>query len=316
MDKIFIIFFLVISKLSIAQNLVPNSSFEDTVYCPDGTNDSQALAIWFNPTNATPDYYNVCANNGGGVPANDWGYQEAEDGDAYIGIVTYGYVSTLSNYREYFEIELTNPLVQGVNYYWCMSISRLDSTDLASNNIGISLTETAILYTSSQSVLPTIVNDNYPLIVEDDVNWTKIGGSFVANGGEKFLTIGNFYSNDSTDFLIVNTNTLNGEAAYYYIDDVYLGMTPCIEAEVEMPNVFTPNNDGVNDIFTFKSLEGVNNYTISILNRWGNWVYIGENQFQWNGTDLQGDTVSEGTYFYILEYNEKERKTGFVQVIR
>ena len=68
------------------QNLVPNPSFEDTMHCPNGTNDPGAVSLWYNPSGASPDYYNVCSTNGGGVPWNDWGYQYAQEGHAYIGL--------------------------------------------------------------------------------------------------------------------------------------------------------------------------------------------------------------------------------------
>jgi len=57
-------------------------------------------------------------------------------------------------------------------------------------------------------------------ILNDTKGWTEIQGEFVAEGGERFLTIGNFYSfNKSNVVSTTNTNTpLQG--AYYYIDDV------------------------------------------------------------------------------------------------
>lgn len=294
---------------------MPNPSFEDTIYCPNGINDLQAQASWFNPTLATPDYYNACASNGSGVPANDFGYQEAQDGNGYSGIVTYGQTPTTTNYREYLEVELLEQLVAGKTYYWCIHVSLLDSADYASNNIGISLTNSQLSNFSSEEMLNSSIYWNSTEIIIDNTHWTKLSGSFIANGGEKFLTIGNFYTQFNTSFQQVNSFSLNGNAAYYYVDNVYLGLEACTEVILEVPNIFTPNNDGLNEIFTFKEVQGINNYSISIYNRWGNRVYFAENTFNWDGID-KNEPVTEGVYFYRIEYNKNESKSGFVQVIR
>lgn len=321
MNKPLLILFLIVESFAFSQNLVPNPSFEEYETCPTGTNDFQAVATWFNPTMATPDYYNVCASNGGGVPVNDWGYQEAQNGNGYIGIATYGAHPTVSNYREYVEVELSESLIIGQTYYWCMYVSLLDSTNLASNNIGISVTNTQLSNLTSEEMLISPVTWHSSDVITDNVNWTKLSGSFIANGGEKFLTIGNFYSEASTSSVQVLTNSLNGDLAYYYIDNVYLGSEPCSSnpqdsqiVVLEMPNVFTPNGDGINDTLTFVNFSGINKFFVSILNRWGNEVYRGENEMKWDGK-RHGELVSEGVYFYQVNYNN-ESKTGFVQVIR
>jgi gliding motility-associated-like protein len=64
-----------------------------------------------------------------------------------------------------------------------------------------------------------------------------------------------------------------------------------------IPNVFTPNGDGVNDRFEIKNLEFYKENEISIINRWGNTVYEKKDyQNLWDGTGLD-----EGTYFFVLK---------------
>lgn len=316
MNKLLVIFYVFFANILFAQNLVPNSSFEDTLSCPLGTNDPQALATWFNPTMATPDYYNSCANNGAGVPSNDWGYQFAQEGQAYIGLCIYGDHPIVSNYREYMEVQLLDSLISGLEYFWCMHVSLLDSTNYASNNIGISLTNNSIINSSSEEMLVTTITDNYDHILLDNKGWTQISGSFIANGGEKFLTIGNFYSDENTDFIEVMDSSINGDFSYYFIDNVYLGLQPCVDPDILVPNVFTPNNDNVNDVLTFAEINGVSNFSIRIVNRWGNTVYYGQNELFWDGTNSTGELVAEGIYFYVLEYNDDQIKKGFVQVVK
>ncbi len=70
---------------------------------------------------------------------------------------------------------------------------------------------------------------------------------------------------------------------------------------VDFPNAFTPNNDGVNDIF-------LKDYQLIITNRWGQTLYEGRDG--WDGK-YKGDKVSPGTYYYIVTLdNITDRKNA------
>lgn len=81
-----------------------------------------------------------------------------------------------------------------------------------------------------------------------------------------------------------------------------------ITNEVYIPNAFSPNKDGVNDIY----LEGMNLPTI-ILNRWGQTLY--EGIAGWDGT-FEGKEMTSGTYFYIVTLPNGETHKGPVTLIR
>lgn len=70
---------------------------------------------------------------------------------------------------------------------------------------------------------------------------------------------------------------------------------------VEVPNVFTPNGDNVNDIFEM-TVTNYSNIELTILNRWGNVVYSNSTNFPgnpgWNGKMRNGSKADDGTYFY------------------
>ncbi|MCW5919523.1 MAG: T9SS type A sorting domain-containing protein [Bacteroidetes bacterium] len=66
------------------------------------------------------------------------------------------------------------------------------------------------------SYVPQIINTNG--IIYDTLNWTQISGTFVAGGGEKFITIGNF--NDDANTVLDSNTYANQPAVYFYIDDV------------------------------------------------------------------------------------------------
>jgi len=84
-----------------------------------------------------------------------------------------------------------------------------------------------------------------------------------------------------------------------------------VEADfaVEIPNVFTPNNDQVNDVFKVRS-SGVKSLTIYIANRWGERVYEAEGlNAAWDGMSPDGKGAVDGTYFYIVKATGLNGKT-------
>jgi gliding motility-associated-like protein len=96
----------------------------------------------------------------------------------------------------------------------------------------------------------------------------------------------------------------------------------CNPKSVEIPNVFTPNADGINDVFTFKINGTLRDF--SVYNRWGveilNDKLEMKNVAQWNGRTTSGNECSEGVYFYTLEFidanGDAQKKNGYVSLIR
>lgn len=90
---------------------------------------------------------------------------------------------------------------------------------------------------------------------------------------------------------------------------------------LDVPNVFTPNNDGKNDFFQLIGFSGIKTLECVIFNRWGNTINTFDKaNFMWDGKDKSGNEVLEGTYFYkitaVTAANEEINKSGFVQLVR
>jgi gliding motility-associated-like protein len=84
-----------------------------------------------------------------------------------------------------------------------------------------------------------------------------------------------------------------------------------IISELEVPNVFTPNNDGKNDFLAFRNIEYFPNTALTVYNRWGNKIYSSSDYHN----DWNGGGHSDGVYYYILEGPQlKEPHYGFVQM--
>jgi len=83
--------------------------------------------------------------------------------------------------------------------------------------------------------------------------------------------------------------------------------------QYELPNVFSPNGDGLNDYFKPYPYKFIEDISLTIFNRWGNKVFSTNNKdVNWSGTDAQtGKLVTDGIYFYICTVNE-QRLEGIV----
>ncbi|MBK9535976.1 MAG: gliding motility-associated C-terminal domain-containing protein [Flavobacteriales bacterium] len=78
----------------------------------------------------------------------------------------------------------------------------------------------------------------------------------------------------------------------------------------DIPNVFSPNGDGVNDVFTFNTDAILGACTsMEVFNRWGQVVFQNTgNNIIWDGRSLAGETCVDGTYFYTIVIGSTELK--------
>ena len=111
-----------------------------------------------------------------------------------------------------------------------------------------------------------------------------------------------------------SANCSDTAIAYIVVED------PAKPLDAHIPNVFTPNGDGVNDFFTFDTSNAAD-LKLTIVNRWGNLIYESTDvNFMWDGKDMSGNPVTEGVYFFdyriIGLLGEELSGHGFVTVER
>jgi gliding motility-associated-like protein len=83
----------------------------------------------------------------------------------------------------------------------------------------------------------------------------------------------------------------------------------------EFPNVITPNEDGINDLFEIQDLPA--NTVVIIINRWGNVVFLSDNyQNNWDGKDTSGKVLVDGVYTYKFKTKDGRIGHGFVHLVR
>jgi gliding motility-associated-like protein len=92
------------------------------------------------------------------------------------------------------------------------------------------------------------------------------------------------------------------------------------ESELDVPNVFTPNGDGINDEFRV-AYKSIKNFEMVVFNRWGRKVFEGNDPARgWDG-EVGGKMGAPGVYFYYIRgegYNENEvhKAEGAIHLIR
>lgn len=297
--QILLFFFLfIISFLSKGQvNLIPNPSFEDYSECSTSPL-IQFLNNWFIPEGGgSSDYFNTCINPVWpimGVPNNSFGMQPPRTGNGYCGFGTFedGFDA-----KEYLRVDLIEELKP--NRIYCLSfwLSLSDSSSYETDRVHAYFSSVDTPVFDDSYLLPNAQIEIITGFGMSTNDWVYFSGEFLAEGGEKFLTIGNFQQNNQIQYVFLGQNQIP-QYAYYYIDDVSL--TEC--GDFHVPNVFTPNGDGINDSLLIKGIG--NQYIVQIYNRWGNEVFYTENP----GIDTWTDeSVTDGVYYLII-YSKKDRK--------
>lgn len=82
----------------------------------------------------------------------------------------------------------------------------------------------------------------------------------------------------------------------------YIVLTP----ELFIPNVFSPNDDGINDIF-LPEYSGDQPYLLQVYDRWGVLLHDSKNKVTgWRGTDMKGEAVADGVYYYLIRVGDRE----------
>ena len=225
-------------------NLVYNGSFEEYRHCPRKVDAVGILTLvegWYQPTRGSADYFNVCGSRECGVPSNKLGQQMPHDGDGYCGI----YCSK-NDYREYLQTRLRRKLHSGDSIqltFWA-SLSE-ESTGAVATLGGLftqeSISDTVrsiflakeqeyltddIFQTIARPYVPQVVN-SFDSTITNTRDWQRISGIFVAQGGEQYITIGNFNLAEQSGYADYDSLTRLLPGAYYYIDDVSVRCLNC-----------------------------------------------------------------------------------------
>ena len=323
-------------------NPIPNSPtiFGDTLYCISDTlilysNNSSEELIWYDAQFNSYEQDSLVLTN----------LSILDSGNYYLFIQdNYGCLS----FPDTIHISLldapTSPVIYN-NYNYC----RGDDLNIYTD----SLQDLSYQWYGPDGFISTLynnwilnINSNnsgiYTLIVTDSNGCSSNNSSIVTVYNYPIINLGNdtIICLDSLNNFVLKIDTIydnylwqDGSNNYYFnvlgaglyfvtvqngvcstTDSIYVQVDSCLMRII--PNIFTPNGDGINDFFIIENIERFPNSKLEIFNRWGKLVYKSDNyKNNWDGNDLNA-----GTYYYIFYPNDltgkSEIQKGYFSLIR
>jgi gliding motility-associated-like protein len=329
---------------NVAAQLV-NPGFESALSMPSAPGMWQLLPGWNNAFSgmSTPDFFHLDGELGGDLPETPIAWVQPAEGRGVAGITAIKRNSPgqpLS--REYLVMEFDAPLQAGQHYTLSFQITNgewlpTSGAGLAVNGLGVAFSvEQPIQMGDLELPLPPTFQSSF---ARYEQGWETVSFAFEASGPSRFMTIGVFGADADLEAEVVMGE--NPTMAYYFFDDFSLSLFDPIdgwlsdnqevkgpemaglpvESEFYVPNAFSPNGDGVNDVF-MPEIGDVNPLSCEIYSRWGELLArLDPASPQWDGRDMQGELLKPGVYVWRIEWpgsaaQGQEAQQGAVTVLR
>lgn len=186
MDKSFVWIVLLFTTglplLAVGQELIPNGSFEKYRTCPTQNNLIEEAIPWYNPNGATPDFFHNC------FPTTQMEVPPRTGQGLTKLFMDQGFA-------EYLATPLEKPLEANETYFFEMYVSSRTPNRYPSGSFGAYFSEKPVT-SPDKGLMPITgrpqVLDNQVRRLTGVFQWEQVSGCFVAKGGERYATIGNF----------------------------------------------------------------------------------------------------------------------------
>ncbi len=305
--------------------------------CPDNNNDGvcdEVDPLFDSDGDSIPDHFDLDSDNDGCSDANEaYGDSNADGGDSGV-----------------FGIDPANPSTIVDSNGRVIAASYDSPVDFDLNGV-YEFQETGGVPSILVAPFDTEAIEGENIVLTTQVSGTLLSYTWQVNDGNGFVDID---PNDTTDqYQGSDTNELTIQSilqnmdGYQYRVRITSDLLVCDEVisnvilitlrpditetdeNIKIYNSFSPNNDGINDVFTIKGVHTIDN-TLQVYNRWGTLVYQTNNYGRENNffsgisngrlTVNQDDQLPVGTYFYIFEYEPEPgkelRQTGYIYLNR
>lgn len=243
----------------------------------------------------------------------------------------------VANNQDFCKIDqatIANLIPNGNQYKWydsATATTALADTDLLKSQ-NYYVRETLSNCTSEPSMITVTINDvPAPVLNQDGQNFCGLKNPTIAdltNNTNVPATVV-WYDAPNNGNLLPSTTPLIDNGLYYGFDlsgtngcisndhiEVKVSLLDCDSPEYSffIPDGFSPNGDGVNDVFVIPDIDFLYpDYTLEIFNRYGNGMYKGhKNKPGWDGINYETNGIASGiapngVYFYILYFNKDNK---------
>ncbi len=298
MKKLFILpAFLFHAFPAVTQNLIPNSNFETYNICPSNQGQTFRAVPWFDPAanlGSGSDYYNICAPiaSSVNVPNGGNGYQQPNSGNGFCGL--YLYHASIVDSREYISVQTTSSLAAGQCYFFSMYMNLSNNSRYTTEAIQVYFSATA----TTSLPMPGIMNVTPQLFhtpgnLPDSATWILMSGTYIATGGEQYVTIGNFLPDSA--ITLVQVLTAGSGRCYLNVDDVSLSLcTGTAEPTVPLALTLYPEYQSQTIII---KVNRPGKYYLRLYDVAGRTLYYSEISSE---TSLHASQFSKGIIFYSV----------------
>lgn len=226
---------------------------------------------------------------------------------------------------------VANLFPNGVQYKWYNSPTL--TTPLANTYVlkeeSYYVTQTTLNCTSSATMITVTLKDTpAPELNPEGQNFCGLDAPTIADlsNNTNIPSSVVWYDAPKNGYLFPSTTALIDQRKYYGFDfsntenclsydyiEVTVSLTDCdvVPPDFFIPDGFSPNGDGVNDVFVITNIDFLfPDYQIEIFNRYGNGMYRGgKDKPGWDGINyetqgLNHGTAPNGVYFYVIHFNK------------
>lgn len=285
------------------------------------------LSGWSNAGSgsATPDFFHLDGSLGGDLPETPIALVQPAEGRGIAGIAAIKRTGPSQPFdREYLVMEFSEPLVVGEEYTMSFEVTNgqwlpTSAAGLAVSGLGVafSLEEPSQSGNDALPFPPTFQFSN-PLY---SAEWERFSFDFDVSGPTRYMIIGVFDEDEDLEAEVVMGDS--PQMAYYFFDDFQLQefvpgqvVTPADQVDVGeedkpqdlesteayVPNAFSPNGDGLNDVFRPETGEELPS-AFDIYSRWGErLLQLDPGNPEWDGNDINGRSLAPGVYIWRMEW--------------